>query len=398
VTFKIADLISCANAAGLLEEITRLADSGKNMADFFEEMMAHFERLLICKLAKNPGDIIDDAPEIIERCRAQSANFDAARLIKIIETLNESYAGVRRAKVPEILAGAVFVGLCGDEISVNSSQISGTLKQSARENNRLAPNYNKLSEITQTKMANQSARKSNNSLAFNNEPANIPRPESVRERNNDDFAQNDTSQKNIVDERNKFSQIESTNQSAHETSGFATDDGDSINGAKVKPAQVIADDGETFTKTNSLVSSSGFAPQTSNENPTETNIGGVKPGPQNFQNSSETRVANMSADELWARAIKRIKTESKQLYAFLYASKMSRLENKITITLTSKTAFERVGKPEGVKYLSDLFSEISGENLLVRVILEGIEPQDEPDFLDEILSFKDKLGDKMSVE
>ena len=109
-------------------------------------------------------------------------------------------------------------------------------------------------------------------------------------------------------------------------------------------------------------------------------------------------------DDLWREALNAIKSKSKQLFGFLSPAKVNISENTAEIIITNSIAFERVGTPEGIKYLEDLFAQISGKPIAVKVTTGAdsdeatTTPQAQFAGIDEIIEKQTEFGDIMQVE
>lgn len=110
---------------------------------------------------------------------------------------------------------------------------------------------------------------------------------------------------------------------------------------------------------------------------------------------------------LWSEALPVIKNESKTLFAFLYSAKALDRGNRIEIILKSKVAYEKIATPNGIKYLSGLFSKINESPLGVSVLMEddlnensnGINTSGSKGgrSIMDIANKKNILGDKMNI-
>jgi len=112
---------------------------------------------------------------------------------------------------------------------------------------------------------------------------------------------------------------------------------------------------------------------------------------------------NVPKDQLWTEALNAIKAKSKQLFGFLSPAKVSISGNTAEIAIANSIAYERVGTPEGIKYLEDLFFQLGGEKMTVSVTNgSGGETANvsTPQFagIDEIIEKQEQFGDIMRIE
>lgn len=101
----------------------------------------------------------------------------------------------------------------------------------------------------------------------------------------------------------------------------------------------------------------------------------------------------------WAEALSEIKKESKSLFAFLYNSSAFINGTEIELELDSQFAYDRIAKPEGLEYLSRLFSRVSGQRLSVSAYIKGQKKADSSDGIGimDLAKKKDVLGDKIDI-
>ena len=103
--------------------------------------------------------------------------------------------------------------------------------------------------------------------------------------------------------------------------------------------------------------------------------------------------------EYWQDALQEVKKESKSLFAFLYNGKAFLRDHVVELELSNPVAYERIAKPEGLAYLSRLFSSVCGKNIQVEAYLEGQRKQEEKKgatILD-LTEKKELLGDKLHI-
>lgn len=120
---------------------------------------------------------------------------------------------------------------------------------------------------------------------------------------------------------------------------------------------------------------------------------------------STSAATGSTAWSLWSEALATVKAESKSLYMFLFKAQVLDKNDVIEIVLDQKFAYERIAKPEGIKYLSALFSRVAGKAVTAQVVMNGeqsavqetIEPAPNVASIMDIVSKKELLGDKMTI-
>ena len=104
--------------------------------------------------------------------------------------------------------------------------------------------------------------------------------------------------------------------------------------------------------------------------------------------------------ELWGDALEEIKKESKSLFAFLYSGKAYLNGDTVELELNSTVAYDRIAKPEGIAYLSKLFTRINGSEIKVKAFVEGErkkEAEEKKNSIFDLAKKKELLGDKINI-
>ena len=129
-----------------------------------------------------------------------------------------------------------------------------------------------------------------------------------------------------------------------------------------------------------------------------------EPSPQPEATLEEPKVASTPADsnavwELWADALQEVKGESKMLYAFMSNAKAFINGNVIEIELANQVAYDKISTPQGLEYLSQLFTRVAGQPLRAEAFLAGEreKKQEETVSIFDLAKKKDLLGDKLHI-
>ncbi len=116
---------------------------------------------------------------------------------------------------------------------------------------------------------------------------------------------------------------------------------------------------------------------------------------------------NQAAGEwdLWPEVLDNIKSSSKMLYMYLYTGRTVADGDNVNIEVASKVAYDRVATANGLKYLSDLFSEMAGKPLTARVYMKGEMPfgaeeseSTEQASIMDIVNKKNEYGDIINIK
>ena len=138
--------------------------------------------------------------------------------------------------------------------------------------------------------------------------------------------------------------------------------------------------------------------------------GKLPQGAQDKTKTEETKPAAAETEDtsegeecvFWADALNEIKKESKSLYAFLYNADARVKGDIIEIEVAGKVAYNRIGTPKGIEYLSKLFSRVSGTPLRTKVYVKGERKDRSEDgeaspSINDLAAKKEIFGDKIDI-
>lgn len=112
---EIVDNIESKNVEGLVADVERLSASGRDILRFASDLVLYFRNLLICKLSKNPENILDVGKQYLDKMIIQSEAFSKERLIGTIKELSSFETQLKYA-----LNQRVFLEVMLISISVGS--------------------------------------------------------------------------------------------------------------------------------------------------------------------------------------------------------------------------------------------------------------------------------------
>ncbi len=85
---EIVDYIKDKNVEGLVNGVEKLSSNGRDILRFASDLVMYFRNLLVCKLSKNPGEILEVSRQTIEKMASQAENFSKENIIGIIKELS----------------------------------------------------------------------------------------------------------------------------------------------------------------------------------------------------------------------------------------------------------------------------------------------------------------------
>lgn len=172
---EIVDNIESKNVEGLVADVEKLSASGRDILRFASDLVLYFRNLLICKLSKNPENILDIGKQYLDKMIAQSEAFSKEQLIGIIKELSAfetqlKYALNQRVFL-EVMLISISVGSYGQSGGDNNlADRIANLESAVRTGAvALAPSVKDVSsELAQTKSVN------NSPISSGNKSDNVP--------------------------------------------------------------------------------------------------------------------------------------------------------------------------------------------------------------------------------
>ncbi|MBQ8444163.1 MAG: DNA polymerase III subunit gamma/tau [Clostridia bacterium] len=120
---KFFDFMHNRDIGGLLEFISEIDSTGKNLSVFVKDLSRHARNLLICKSCKEPNEILSMAGETFDMIKNQSEKFEERTLIEYMQAFGGAENELRYTLSPrlllETLALAVMSGLNSEDTKKN---------------------------------------------------------------------------------------------------------------------------------------------------------------------------------------------------------------------------------------------------------------------------------------
>ncbi|MEE1013955.1 MAG: DNA polymerase III subunit gamma/tau [Clostridia bacterium] len=162
-----------------------------------------------------------------------------------------------------------------------------------------------------------------------------------------------------------------------------------------RPTSNPAEDGDTPPWNVPAEEAASAAETTPTESPSSVTSGDTFPSGGRLASNA---TGQEEVWEFWADALQEVKNESKLLYAFMSNAKGILNGSTVEIELSNQVAFNKIATPQGLEYLSKLFSRISGQNLRAEAFLAGErKKQEEKASIFDLAQKKDLLGDKLHI-
>ncbi|MGI6776798.1 MAG: DNA polymerase III subunit gamma/tau [Acetivibrionales bacterium] len=122
----IVDFINAINTKDidmLFSLVDKLIMSGKDIIQFLADLIFYYRNLLVCKLSKNPCDIVQVSGELLGVMQEQSANISQEEIIYIIKELSSLESEAKWSSHPRILLEVSLVRICENYVSEDNNSI-----------------------------------------------------------------------------------------------------------------------------------------------------------------------------------------------------------------------------------------------------------------------------------
>ena len=133
--FEVVYAISENNTKTAMKITSNILISGKEVITFFEELIAHFRALMLCKAGGNTKDLLEKTDEETEKYLKQAQNFSIDRIMFSINTLGEHLLLSKKLPSPRTAVEMAMIKLCSP---VYSSDINALAARISALENKLA--------------------------------------------------------------------------------------------------------------------------------------------------------------------------------------------------------------------------------------------------------------------
>jgi DNA polymerase-3 subunit gamma/tau len=100
---RFAGMMIKRDAGEALSFIDRMINEGKDVAFFLLNLVEYFRNLMVAKVSDKPGELIELAPQTVERIRGQSQEFSQQELFYISGILMNAYDSARRSHSARVI-------------------------------------------------------------------------------------------------------------------------------------------------------------------------------------------------------------------------------------------------------------------------------------------------------
>ncbi len=108
---EIIDYIKDQNVEGLVNGVERLSSNGRDILRFASDLVMYFRNLLLCKITRNPSDILDISRQYLDRMLQQSEAFSKERLVLIIRELSAFESQLKYALNQRVFLEVILISI-----------------------------------------------------------------------------------------------------------------------------------------------------------------------------------------------------------------------------------------------------------------------------------------------
>ena len=109
------NLIGNKDIGGILEEINKIDNNGKNLSVFVKDLSKHARNLLICKSCQNPNEILNLPNNAYNMMKEQANKFDEKTLIYFMQTFGGAENELRYTLSPRLLLETLTLSVLSGE-------------------------------------------------------------------------------------------------------------------------------------------------------------------------------------------------------------------------------------------------------------------------------------------
>ena len=119
--FEISSLINSHDTAGVLSCIDRLYNNSKDMTRLCVELTSHYRDMMLAKMLKKPGDLINCTPDELTKLLNAAENTDISDILRATELLQTAQQNIKSGSGARIELEMALLKLADKQIDSSSS-------------------------------------------------------------------------------------------------------------------------------------------------------------------------------------------------------------------------------------------------------------------------------------
>ncbi len=124
---ELNEAILARDAARALRLVDDLSSGGQSLDAFARGVVSNFRNLMLLKIDKELGSMVDLPPEQVEQLSGQASNFSEQDLLALIDRSAQHFERIHRSTQPRIMLEASLVEYCRFESRVLLSDLANRL-------------------------------------------------------------------------------------------------------------------------------------------------------------------------------------------------------------------------------------------------------------------------------
>ena len=130
--FKISDAIHCEDTQTLLSCIDGLYSKSMDMERLCAELCNHFRNCLICKVSKEPKELITSTDEEIAKYRELASKFTASQLLYFLDKIRQTQDKLKFSLNRRVDMEVLFITLSKPNLSTDTSALLSRIENLER--------------------------------------------------------------------------------------------------------------------------------------------------------------------------------------------------------------------------------------------------------------------------
>jgi len=127
--FGVADAVYREDMAGLIKIVERIADEGKDFARFLAGLTAHLRALLILKIAKDDGSLLDMPKETLRKLAPQEKQFSEEELCALTDLCAKTELDLKQAISARVVVEMALIKMAKVRGRVSISDLIGRVER-----------------------------------------------------------------------------------------------------------------------------------------------------------------------------------------------------------------------------------------------------------------------------
>jgi DNA polymerase-3 subunit gamma/tau len=126
--FRLVDAMIDGDIEASIQAIDEIILNGKDVLQFIKDLIKHFRNLLMVKVSKKPGDIIDVSEDTINRFKEQAKRLRSEEIMRGINIIIDAENDSKYTSQPRILLEMAAVKFCKKEYDSSLEMMLGRIK------------------------------------------------------------------------------------------------------------------------------------------------------------------------------------------------------------------------------------------------------------------------------